>query len=232
MATFYQADQDVQSDRPSFAITNMTGGVGKTTMTRVIEYVWAEAGLPLRTVAIDATDDKRSAKLARLIDGAEQMLIEASDQDVAAAGKEVDAQMEHWNRIGHMLSEGGQLFDFGANAQHRFTNWARKAQPRDILDDAPILNVIVPVTAMPQAAVDGLWTLRQFLDIEPVFMRIRPVVVYNGVFGLVEKAVDPDVAEFRRFVEQRRIPIVTLGNGTIGVSERFSYLELATSKPR
>ncbi len=222
----------VPSAAPSFAVATLTGGVGKTTATRLIDYMWAEAGRPLTAASIDSVDDKRSSKLSKLIEGARQIEIEAAETDVAAAGKETDAQMEHWNRVGVMLGEGGCLLDFGANAVHRFTGWARKAQPRDLLEDAPVLNVVVPTTAMPQAAEDAMWTLKQFREVEPVFMRIRPVVVFNGIFGLVDKAVAPEVVELRRYVEQNGIPVVAVGNGTIGVAERYPFMELATSKPR
>ena len=95
-----------------------------------------------------------------------------------------------------------------------------------------MLNVVVPTTAMPQAAEDALWTLKQFREVEPVFMKVRPVVVFNGLFGLVDKASAPDVAELRRYVEENGIPVVAIGNRTIGVAERYPSMELATSKPR
>ncbi len=105
----------VPSAAPSFAVATLTGGVGKTTATRLIDYMWAEAGRPLTAASIDSVDDKRSSKLSKLIEGARQIEIEAAETDVAAAGKETDAQMEHWNRVGVMLGEGGCLLDFGAN---------------------------------------------------------------------------------------------------------------------
>ncbi len=232
MVKFHRAIHARSVAVPSFAVATLTGGVGKTTATRIIDFTWSDAGQPLKAVSIDSVDDKRASKLLKLIDGAQQVEIEAADTDIARAGKDTDAQLDHWNRIGEMLVDGGHLFDFGANAVHRFINWARKAQPRDLLDDAPVLNLVVPTTANPQAAADALWTLKQFREVEPVFMKIRPVVVFNGLFGLVDKAVASEVAELRSYVEDNHIPVVVIANGTIGVAERFTFMELATARPR
>lgn len=215
---------------PSFLSGNLTGGVGKTTMTRIIAYMYSMAGLPLRVVSIEEGSPDR---LAKLIDGLEHVRLEPSAREVADFGGDtLLAGTAHWDPIGDRLAGGGQLLDFGANSIQRFLDWVESAQPRDLLEDAPVLNVLVPVVSTGNSAVEGLGLLRRFERLEPVFMKLRLVAVYNGYTGSVSKSDNPSVVELRSYVERKRIPVVTIERGSIGVADTHSFIELATAKAR
>ncbi|MGI3899197.1 MAG: hypothetical protein ACRYGP_32905 [Janthinobacterium lividum] len=231
--TFETADEDsdLHDARPSIIVANLTGGIGKTTIARGLAYIWKAAGQPLSLVSVDSVDDASVSKLASLGDEVEQMTIGANAAKVGR-DKFGDAQVEHWSPMGDHLGKGGHLIDFGANAIPALLDWAVESKPRFLLEDAPLLTFVVPVTSIAQSASDGLLVLKRIFEAEPHFMKLRVVVAFNAKYGSVAAADGPAFVALRAFMKTKAIASFEIPNGTIKLAEEYTFLDLATVHPR
>ena len=217
---------------PTIAVANMTGGVGKTTTTRIIDFMWSSAGTPLQLVSIDAAGEESSTSLELVASDVIRMTFDVDEKKVVG-GNLVRAQSEHWDRLGDFLDQGGYLIDFGANAVHRALKWARESKPKSLLEHAPPLFMVVPITGTPMAADHALQMMKGFADVEGDFMKVHFVVAFNEKDGPVEGSKVRQIEDLLVYIKAKKIPTFTIPHGaSMDLTARFSFMDLATSKPR
>lgn len=232
MEEFLQlGESDIDAPLPSIVVGNLTGGIGKTTITRALNYMWQSSASPLALVSVDSIDEASVSKLASQGDVVEQMMIGV---DAAKVGRDKvgEAQLEHWARMGDLLGEGGHLIDFGANAIQAMLDWAMESKPRRLLEDAPLVTFVVPVTSIAQSAADGLVVLKRIFEVEPHFMKLRAVVAFNDKYGSVAASDGPAFVALRAFMKAKSIVSFEIPNGSIQLGESYTFLDLATVDPR
>ena len=96
----------------SIAVAARSGGKGKTTTTQVIAHLLNAEGITVDIYSLDASIEGSVSKLRHILPETTDLRFGASMEEVA---KDPAASLDHFDRIGEILSQGGALFDFGAN---------------------------------------------------------------------------------------------------------------------
>jgi hypothetical protein len=186
----------------SIIVATRTGGPGKTLVSQVLHFIFKECGKPLTVMAADTSGDNGSAtksKLARFLeaeDVVEELGIGATIHSIRS---NTDAMLKYWEPLGQGLAEGNILVDLGANVLPAIWDWAIEIDAGRVLQEAPPIWLVIPVTAQAQSLSDACDLIRLAEAKQKYLPVARYVVVFNEHEGKFDRV--SDTAEYQNLLK-------------------------------
>lgn len=181
------------------------GGQGKTTLAQVLHLALKRRGKGYRLVAADHIDESGRSKLGKLYPNRVEEYGTGAQLTAARRENNLNAPLRYWDRLGHVIIEGGCIVDVGANVIGHLLAWSNDRHLRSLSERRSTSKVdFLCVCKAERHAIDNTESLIRQIVTDRSFPVGRIFVVQNEIGG-----------SFTNFPLQERLAKVDTGGSAL-----------------